>query len=347
MAYTTIDKPSENFTPFLWTGDGTSPKSFTGVGLQADMLWSKIRTDVHQNNIVDTVRGVDQRLLMPDSTNAEDTTCTHGHFDSLDSDGFTITGASGYWNVNTNTENYVGWFWKGGGTASSNTDGDITSNVSVNTTAGFSIGKFTGTGSTSTVGTGLTGTQMVILKNRDTASTNWVVYHNLVDGSYDFAYLNLTNASSNSALSHTLGSTFKVGTNSDTNATGDEYVFYAFKSIKGYSRLGTYIGNNSTDGSFIHTGFKPAFVMIKVAVGNTGGWDMYDSARALDNATVERLQANANAAETTNDAIDLLSNGFKIRNTTGNQNGSGNTHIYLAIAENPFVTSSGLPTTAR
>jgi hypothetical protein len=125
MAYTDIDKSDDYFTTFLWTGDGTSPKSFTGVGFQADMMWSKIRTDTHQHNIVDTVRGVNQRLISTNLTNAEDTTCTHGHFDSLDSDGFTITGAGGYWNVNTNAENYVGWLWKAGGTGVSNTQGSI------------------------------------------------------------------------------------------------------------------------------------------------------------------------------------------------------------------------------
>ena len=344
MAYTTIDIPSENFKALNYTGNSTYPRSLTGFGHQPDFGWFKHRSVGYWHQTYDSVRGTSTGggVLYTNNTDAQDDTYT---VDSFDSDGFTIPSSLSA--INSGGD-IVAWSWKANGsTTASNSDGDITSNVSANTTAGFSIGTFTGTGSTSTVGTGLTGTQMVLLKNRDTASTNWVVYHDLVDGSYDFAYLNLTNASSNSSLSHTLGSTFKVGTNSDTNATGDEYVFYAFKSIKGYSRLGTYIGNNSTDGSFIHTGFKPAFVMIKVAVGNTGGWDMYDSARALDNATVERLQANANAAETTNDAIDLLSNGFKIRNTTGNQNGSGNTHIYLAIAENPFVTSSGLPTTAR
>ena len=143
VAYTTIDDPTQFFTCFLWTGDGTSPKSFTGVGFQADIMWSKIRTDNHQHNLVDTVRGVNQKLLMPSDNGDEDTTCTHGHFDSLDSDGFTITGAGGYWNVNTNAENYVGWLWKASGTSISNSSGSngatLASAGIKNDTAGISI----------------------------------------------------------------------------------------------------------------------------------------------------------------------------------------------------------------
>ena len=350
MAYTTIDLPTDYFNTVLWTGDGTSPKSFTGVGFQADMMWSKIRTDNHQHNIVDTVRGVDQRLLVPNSSNAEDTTCTHGHFDSLDSDGFTITGAGGYWNVNTNAENYVGWFWKGGGTASSNTDGSITSSVSANTTAGFSIVSYTGTGSATTIGHGLsTSPSMILVKNRSTAYS-WIVYHKSL-GATKNLYLDLTNASDTSSIqfndTEPTSSVFSVGTSLATNKSGDNLIAYCFAEKKGYSKFGSYTGNGSTDGTFVYTGFKPAFFITKNSTDSGDNWILWDNKRDTFNLTDNGLAPNSSEAEFTDCHIDFVSNGIKIRNSTGRHNGTGDTHIYMAFAENPFVTSTGIPTTAR
>jgi len=357
MAYTTIDNPTDYFNTVLYTGDmvdgdGTGhTQAITGVGFQPDWIWHKCRSHAQQHIIVDSVRGVSSyNFLNSSGDGAEATTNTNGTISSIDSDGITLENGSDSSakanNAGASGRTYVFWNWLGGGSASSNTDGDITSSVSVNTTAGFSVGTFTGTGSIATVGTGLTGTQMVILKNRDTTSTNWVVYHDIVDGSYDFMYLNNTNDNSNSSLSHTLGDTFKVGTNNDTNATGDKYVFYAFKSIKGYSKLSTYTGNGNADGAFVYTGFKPAYILIK-GTSTTRNWNLVDNKRLGYNVDNDRQYPNLSIADNTADPVDILSNGFKCRGTQTDTNSSGVEYVYYAVAENPFVTSTGIPTTAR
>ena len=352
MAYTTIDLPTDYFNTVLWTGDGTSPKSFTGVGFQADMMWSKIRTDNHQHNIVDTVRGVDQRLLVPNSSNAEDTTCTHGHFDSLDSDGFTITGAGGYWNVNTNAENYVGWFWKGGGTASSNTDGSITSSVSANTTAGFSIVSYTGTGSNATVGHGLgSAPDMYIIKRRS-ATEHWQVYHsgNTSAPQTDYLQLSTTEATVDDVVrwndTAPTSSVFSLGTHASVNGSSDTYIAYCFHNVKGYLKCGSYKGNgNANDGTFVYTGFAPAWVMIK-RTDSTSQWCIIDNKRPGYNIAVNTLFANLSDQEATDLGVNLLSNGFK-EDTTNNLGASGGTYIYMAFAESPFVNSKGVPNNAK
>jgi hypothetical protein len=275
-----INKPSEYFTTFLWTGDGTTTKSHTGVGFQADMMWSKIRTSGHQHNIVDTVRGVNQRLISTNSTNAEDTTCTHGHFDSLDSDGFTTTNAGGNWNVNTSGYTYAGWLWKAGGTAGSNTDGSITSTVSANTTSGFSIVSYTGTGAVPvTVGHGLgVVPEVLIIKNR-TNAYDWVVYHKDL-GNTGGLFLNTTSAFTTDAdLFNNTSPTSSVVTFSNstkTNQGSANHIMYAFNSVKGFSKFGSYTGNGSADGMFVYTGFRPAFVMFK---RTCFGYKQLDNAR--------------------------------------------------------------------
>ena len=343
-----IDKPTDYFTTYLWTGDGTSPKSFTGVGFQADMMWSKIRTDNHQHNIVDTVRGVNQRLLMPNVTNAEDTTCTHGHFDSLDSDGFTITGASGYWNVNTNAENYAGWLWKAGGTASSNTDGSITSSVSANTTAGMSIATWSGTGSNGSVGHGLGGVDFMIIKDRNN-TRNWYTWNKT------FAYndrikLDTTTAKETGTDNMTAlpdSTKINMATSTQNNGNGINYVGYFFQEKQGYSKIGSYTGNGNANGTFVYTGQKSAFIMIK-RTDAAGIWQMYDNKRLGYNPKSGVLYANQSDAEdSSEDFIDILSNGFKARFTNADFNTSGATYIYACFAENPFTTSTGVPATAR
>jgi hypothetical protein len=216
----------------------------------------------------------------------------------------------------------------------------INSVVKANPEAGFSVGTFTGTGSVGTVATGLTDTKMLILKNRD-SSSNWVIYHTIVDGSYDYMYLNLTTANASSSLSHTMNTTFKVGTNTDTNASGDDYSFIAFEPVAGYSVFGTYESNGSADGPFVWTGFRPSVIIGKRSDA-TNGWFMFDSARDSYNVADAYLAANASAAEATYTFADFLSNGFKLRATTSDWNGSGGTVLYMAFAENPFQANGGL-----
>jgi hypothetical protein len=352
-----VNKPSDHFTTFLWTGDGTTPKSHTGVGFQADMMWSKIRTSVHQHNIVDTVRGVNQRLIVPNSTNAEDTTCTHGHFDSLDSDGFTTTNAGGNWNVNTSGNTYVGWLWKAGGTAVSNTAGSITSSVSANTTSGFSVVTWTGTGVAGTVGTGLSVTpKITIVKGRE-AVTNWIVGGSLIvdvgGSTNNYMILNGSAAMDSATTLYASYNPTTVGVKTDANinGSGQGMVMYCFAEVKGFSKFGSYTGNGSTDGTFVYTGFKPAFLITK-KTSATAPWDMFDDTRNVINPVNSRLHPNASDTEFTNSAmnIDFVSNGFKIRTTDNELNTSGATYIYMAFAEQPFVTSTdngSIPATAR
>jgi hypothetical protein len=357
MAYTDIDKSDDYFTTFLWTGDGASTRSITGVGLQADMMWSKIRNVGHQHNLVDTVRGVNQRLLMPNETGAEDTTGTQGYFNSLDSDGFSLTyGGAGGYNTNRSGEPYVGWFWKANGSGSSNTDGSITSTVSANTTSGFSIVSYTGNATNgATVGHGLSSApQMVITKNRG-GSGDWQVltniYPNYSEG--DYIYLSATQAKANSVNVSFLptSTTWQMKSGQAGNVASTQ-IAYCFHSVKGFSKFGSYTGNGSTDGTFIYTGFKPAWFMTK-RTDSANSWVMFDNKRSSSGGFNEidySVNANSTDAEETSNTssdVDFCSNGIKITEDNGAINASGGTFIYMAFAENPFVTSTGIPATAR
>ena len=357
MAYTTIDKPDDYFNTKLYTGDGNSTQAVTGVGFQPDWIWIKNRTDGHWHNLNDSVRGAGAGQVLRSNTNAAEGG-TSGHVSSFDSDGFTVaTGTSDAEEVNTSSDNYVAWNWYTGATASSNTDGDITSSVSVNSTAGFSIGTYTGSGTDGdTVGTGLTALSLVIAKCRN-ATGGWVVKHQSLSGDNN-VYFQVTNAAGSAASAGSGGigalndSTFPLVTgtsgasSSQVNASGNTHVFYAFAEKKGYSKFGSYTGNGNADGTFIYTGFKPAFAIFKNTSG-TGDWLIYDNKRNPSNVTNKGLKAHSGDAEASFDNLDMLSNGFKLRRVTSSLSTSGSTYIYMAFAENPFVTSSGVPACAR
>ncbi len=356
MAYTTIDKPTDYFNTVLYTGNNSSSHSITGVGFQPDWVWIKPRNGTDGHVLTDSVRGALKRLRS-EGTNAEDT--LSGSLSSFDSDGFTVGNAG---EVNSSSYNFVAWNWLAGGSASSNTDGSITSSVSANTTAGFSIVSYTGTGSAATVGHGLSSTpQVYIIKNRSNAR-NWQSYHEPL-GNQAYLRLNTTGAASTGASiwnnTSPTSSVFSIGTSSfdAVNASGDNYIAYCFADTGNkFFKAGSYTGNGSSDGSYIHLGFKPAFLMTK-RTDSSGAWLMYDNKRNTFNLTDKKLLANESGAEnnstdpsgmtaSTNN-IDIVSNGFKQRTNNGYNNGSGATYIYMAFAENPFVTSTGIPTTAR
>ena len=364
MAYTTIDDPSVYFQTQLYTGDGASSNAITNGGnsdLQPDWLWIKNRSSsggTGPNIIFDSTRGP-TKDLHTNNTEAEHTnsnTCK-----SFNSDGFTV-GDSG--TVNNNTDNFVAWQWKAnGGTTSSNTDGSITSTVQANTTAGFSIVTYTGTGSAATIGHGLGVVPSWIIIKARTEPTggvhfgsdqgNWIVYHQGVasDPETDVLLLNETNAVSDSTghMNDTAptSSVFTIHTNVDVNESSDTYVAYCFAEKQGYSKFGSYNGNGNTDGPFINTGFKPALVILKRSSG-VADWNIFDNKRPnAFNEANGRLRANDNTVESTSDAgVDLLSNGFKCR--LGSEfNANNTTNIYMAFAESPFVSSEGVPVTAR
>jgi len=348
MAYTTIKKPSDYFNTKLYTGNG-STQSITGVNFQPDLSWIKSRTTTDTNAWYDAVRGATKRIKS-NSTDAETTQSTA--LTSFDSDGFSI-GAGG--DVNTNSANYVSWNWLGDNGTASNTDGSITSTVSANTTSGFSIVSYTGTGSVATVGHGLGAIpDMITVKNLSTGSTNWrSIFPNMVlggasNGADYNLNLNTTNPwNDGTEFNDTMptSSVFTIGTAGDVNTNGDNYIAYCWKNIKGYSKIGSYTGNGNANGPFVYTGFKPAFVLFKIT-NTTGNWYLNDTTRRSINVNSYTLFPNLSNAETTTGAyIDMLSNGFKLRDTGSAINGSGNSFIYMAFAEEPLVGDN--PATAR
>jgi hypothetical protein len=343
----TIDDGSEYFNTVLYTGNGGT-NAVTGVGFKPDWIWVKERSSTSGHRLADTTRGATKSLSSND-TGSETTNANI--FSSLDSDGFTQGADNG---VNESGQTYASWNWKANaGSTSSNTDGSITSTVQANTTAGFSIVTYTGNGTSgATIGHGL-GVQpsMVMVKARNVVAGWYVEHIGLTGFGTRTIFLNETSAES-SQVSHwnntaPTSSVFTVGNSGGVNQNTKDYIAYCFHSVEGYSKFGKYTGNGSTDGTFVYTGFRPSFVLTKRTDTNGYSWGMVDSKRSPYNQANEHLFANASDAEyTTLDKKDLLSNGFKHRtNLYGNL--SGGTYIYMAFAENPFVTSGAVPVTAR
>ena len=346
MAYTTIDDPTSFFNTVLYTGNGTTDHAITGVGFQPDWTWLKKRNNADDNILSDVVRGATKYLIS--NSTAVEGTYAEG-FKSFDSDGFTLGNAN---NTNQNTHTFVAWNWKAGGSASSNSNGDITSSVSANTTSGFSIVSYTGTGSVATIGHGLgVAPKLIIVKTRSYSSQAWPVDVRAVDG---ILYLNETGAkgsygnSSPFPTTAPTASVFSVGSPENTNASSATYIAYCFSEVKGYSKIGSYTGNGNANGTFVYTGFRPAWILLKQSSTSGAGWRIHDTKRGISgNPEDETLYASANNAESTGRDVDFLSNGFKLRTDSGDGNSSGATYIYLAFAESPFVNSNGIPTNAR
>ena len=353
MAYTTIDDPSEYFTTLLYTGNANDNRNLTNSAnagdFKPDWLWLKERSSTSSHMIHDSNRGTSQAVFSDtDGAQDEDT----NRVQAFQTNGFQVGTAS---TVNQNTITMVAWQWKcNGGTKADNDDGSVTVNLQVNQEAGFSIGTYTGTGDEETLGHGLGVTPKMHITKKLNAADAWNVYHeslgnthglrlNNGDAKEDFGFYGDTSPTS-SVL--TIGG---VTNNDRLNTDGGSYVFYSFAEVKGYSRIGSYVGNGSTNGTFVHLGFKPAWVFIKKSSGGEG-WQIVDNKRSPINVMDEVLRPNSSADEETNqgggDRIDFVSNGFKCRDGAGQFN-DANTYIYYAIAERPFVSSEGTPTTAR
>ena len=345
MAYTTIDNPVEYFNTKLYTGTGSS-QSITGVGFQPDWVWLKDRTSAYNHAVFDKVRGVQKRIFT-NLTNAEDT--ASDTLTAFDSDGFTIGNNVG---INTNTNNYVSWNWKANGAGVSNTAGTISSTVSANTTSGFSIVSYTGTGANATVGHGLNAVpSMVIVKSRSNPpADHWFVYHKST-GNTGSTYLNLTSAFATGANDWNnttpTSSVFSIGTQTGINYNGGTFIAYCFAEVKGFSKFGSYTGNGSTDGTFVYLGFKPAFLLFKRSSGAGNNWVLLDNKRNTFNIMGEGLFPNSSDAGFAYSIIDFTSNGFKLRASDVWNNGSGETIIYMAFAEQPLVGTNNVPATAR
>ena len=341
---------TENFNTVLYTGNGGTGHAISGVGFQPDWTWIKGRSDADYNYLVDSSRGYTERLFtnLSDAASTEANTVTQA-----DSDGFTVGSDAG---VNRNNSTYVAWNWKAnGGTtttndASSTGVGSIDSVYQANTAAGFSIVTYTGTGSAGTIAHGLGGIpEVMIIKNRTGGSHSWAgFYHHLMAGSAAASatdYLSFDSASvtvDDSTIWNDTPPTstvFSVGTANNTGASKN-YVGYFLRGIEGYSKFGSYNGNDSSDGTFIHTGFRPAWIIVKHASGTAGGtknWYIYDTTREPINPTDDVLAVNTSSAESSNSSfdIDILSNGFKQRNAEGPSNNAA-FYIYLAFAGAPF-----------
>jgi hypothetical protein len=350
MAYTTINKSTDYFNTKLYSGNATA-RSITGVGFQPDFTWIKNRSYTHNHVLSDAVRG-SNKGLNSDTNNAEVTDSSNGYVTGFVSDGFSISNSDYGW-VNNSSSNYASWNWKANGSGSANTDGDINSTVSVNQTAGFSIVKYTGTDvAGATVGHGLGAVpKMIILKRLVDNGYDWVVYHkDKTAGLYlNSSGYNNDSSSNNIWFNGTAptSSVFSIGTD---GRIGDatNFIAYCFAEKTGYSKFGKYTGNGNEDGSFVYTGFKPVFVMVKIIDTQTDNWAMYDNKRNPFNLdTSQRIRANTNTAEVTaNGDLDFFSNGFKVHSSDGEINGSGSSYIYMAFGQS-LVGSNNVPCTAR
>tara|TARA_R100001443_G_scaffold30895_4_gene44850 strand:+ start:9225 stop:10298 length:1074 start_codon:yes stop_codon:yes gene_type:complete len=357
MAYTNIDDPSAHFQTALWTGNATAGNAVTFDGnsdMQPDFVWSKRRDVGYSHILKDTSRGGtsnNDQHLVSNSTAAE-STYTNYRMD-FDSDGFTLDGVgdSGFQGSGTSM---VSWSWKAnGGTTASNTDGSINTTVQSNSTAGFNIITYTGTGGGETLGHNLgVAPDMWIIKRRS-GTGSWAVGFNdssILGGTSDYLILQSTGATSTYnnfwGSSPANSNVMRIAGDATIGGSGSTYVAYVFAQKQGYSKFGKYVGNGNANGSFVYTGFKPAFLLWKIT-STTGDWRLVDTKRGV-NGAIPRIKPNASSAEgSAGDNVDLLSNGFKFRSTAASANASGASYIYMAFAENPFTTSTGVPCTAR
>jgi len=370
-AYTTIDDPSAFFQAENYTGAGANTTvTFSGNSdLKPDLLWIRNRGAGYGSFWVDSTRGIS---YAQNSSNApylqvQDTALENNNqnwMQSVNTDGFT-TGISEHINSNSGSS-FVAWAWKvNGGTTSTNNDGNITTTVQVNTTAGISIGTYTGNASGSaTIGHGLGAIpDLVIIKGRDGnglggAAQYWTIGAPNVfgNGTSNHVFLDNQNAmASNTSIwrnENFTSSIIPMGGHAAINGNTAAYVFYAFKNVQGFSKIGKYKGNDQDpDGKFVYTGFKPAFVLVKNYDSSLYHWQQYDTARSPTNEdhgdlfTTDTADAESTGGNST--AIDLLSNGFKCRGGYDGFNGASTNILYIAFAENPFVTSTGIPATAR
>tara|TARA_R100001015_G_scaffold669_1_gene201 strand:+ start:252 stop:2654 length:2403 start_codon:yes stop_codon:yes gene_type:complete len=346
------DIPEDYFNTVLYEGDGTAigsgGQAITGVGFQPDWVWIKNRDASDDHSVYDVVRGVTKQIET--NSGSDETTQSEG-LTAFGSDGFTVGSLA---QVNTNNESFVSWNWLAGGSASSNSAGDITSSVSANTEAGFSIVGYTGDGTsaTRTIGCGLTKKpDMVILKNRtnDSVTDAWFVWQSAFGTASPSKYMTLFNTDTVAASNVFVDSSFSdnngnalfavAGSYNGVNKSGTTYITYCFHEVDGYSKFDSYQGNGNADGTFVFTGFRPAWVMLKrSSSGVNASWVILDKERDPINPTSRGIFPNSTTTEASSTLrnVDFLSNGFKLRTNHNNINGSGGTYIYMAFAEMPF-----------
>ena len=336
------ENADDNFNPYGYTADNTDNKARTGMGFQPDFLWFKDRDTGFSHNLYDSSRGAN-KYIQSNNTGTENT--TSDLMSSFDSDGFTTQNDSSSGNLlNYSSDKYIVWSWKANaGTTSSNDSGDITTTVQVNTKAGFSIITYTGSGTDGdTIGHGLNQQpDFIIGTPRDSSGSNRVVWHKEISLG-TFLKLNLTDAVATSDQFVSVNDTL-IGVGGNANLSGKAQVIWCWHEIEGYSKFGKYTGNGNADGPYVHLGFSPALIATKKTSG-TGNWYVNDSTRSNYNPTstsAGNLYWESSNTESGN-GMDLLSSGFKIRNTDSSQNASGGTYVYMAWAESPFKYSNAV-----
>jgi hypothetical protein len=348
MAYSTISKPGLHFNTLTYGGNDASGRAITGVGFQPDWCWFKDRSNATSHSLFDAVRTATKNIVT--NTTAAESTSAQG-LQAFGADGFTL-GSDG--DVNGNNNNYVSWNWKANGTGSSNTDGSInTTATSVNTTAGFSIVSYTGTGSSgATIGHGLGVAPNLIIARRRDGVEDWAVYHKTLGAT---KYLHINNNAAEQTNANRWNDTtpsatlITLGNHDSINYNGGTHIAYCFAEKKGYSKVGGYTGNGNSNGVFVYTGFKPAYIVLK-RTNATENWGVFDNRLRPSNSVGEKyLYPDLNNAEDSSDGLDFYSNGFKIRTASNFMNGGGASYIYWAFAAEPLVANVGasVPATAR
>ena len=349
MAYTTINKSTDHFNTVLYTGTGSS-QNITGVGHNPDWVWIKRRNGTRSHRLFDNVRGVHKSL----ASNATDAEADNSYtLTGFITDGFSLGSDSGSYGVNISGETQVAWNWKAGNSqGSSNTDGTInTTYTSVNSTAKFSISQYTGTGSNATFGHGLGVAPTFYIIKETSATGPWFVGHVPYTGDTGYLYLqsNIVGAASGQAFTTAkpTSTLINLGTDPDVNQSGQTYIAYCFAEVPGFSKFGKYVGNGSSSSpTFVYTGFKPKFVIVK-NVSQTDNWFITDDKRDGFNDDNEYLFADIFNAEGTNtNRIRFLSNGFQVPTTDKSHNVSGNNYVYIAFGQS-LVGSNNVPCTAR
>ena len=352
MSFTNgLDNPELYFQTVLWTGNGSSSRSITLDGsedMQPDWVWIKARAgseSTQQHYVYDVVRGA-TKYIQTSSTNVEGT--KSNGLSAFASDGFTI-GDDNANNASSNT--YVAWCWKAGGSSSSNSNGSRSSTVSANNDAGFSIVKWTGNNSNTTVGHGLNAAPSAIITKSLASTKQWAYGGDNLNNWNNYIPLSDTDVSYNDATmwndTAPTSTVFTVGTSNLTNSPSD-MIGYCFVEKQGFSKFGTYEGNGNSNGPFVYTGHRPAWVMTK-STDTTSNWNIFDSKRSTFNDVDDYIKANANAGHDTGSSdiqMDFLSNGFKIRGNNDEVNGS-ESYIFISFAESPFINSKSVPTNAR
>jgi len=343
---TTATQAGKYFNPVLYTGTGAT-RTVTGVNFAPDLVWIKSRSAAYNNRLYDRLRGV-ENVLQSNSAAAEGS--DGGGLTAFGSDGFTL-GSSVSQNESAST--FVAWNWRASNAAAAtNTSGSISSQVSASTTSGFSIVTYTGQSAAGTVGHGLgVAPSMIIVKSRSNGAYGWAVWHSSFTQN-EYLLLEITDAKGtasnywNTSAPSTWTSAFGIGSQPKyVNNSGDTFVAYCFAEVAGYSKFGSYTGNGSTDGPFVYTGFRPAWIMIKTSSVASQEWYILDSARDTYNLTANKLFPNTSGVEnaspnsSSTNALDFLSNGFKLKTTNDGTNQSAGTYVYMAFASNPFKYS--------